>query len=216
MMAKAPKPPVLQVLFEPFADLPDYTWDREGGEAFAGLYWLDALEPDGSFKVRGYRMHMEGCSGCRRADGNPRAHWDMRNDHPGRFAPKKARRCGKWQMIESIVKNFGGWQRVHYVELPAYEGITWQPIPQRKRWIIKCPACGGTGLGPMNPEALSAWYETRSKADRDRIFPPCDAGCGSYGYRSKGEVLVTYEGPVRPDRFGMTPEQRRIRRPAEV
>jgi hypothetical protein len=194
---KTPKPPVLQVLFEPFPDHADYRWDREGGEAFAGNYWLDALDPDGSLKVRGYRVHFEGCSGCRRADDDPRAHWDMRNDDPGAFAPKKPRRCGKWALVEKIVKSFGGWKRVHYVELAEYEGLSWQPIPHRRYVIEKCPVCEGTGYGGY--------------IDGTEGFADCAAGCGSYTYQGRGEVKAVYQGPVRPDRHAMTGAQRRVR-----
>jgi hypothetical protein len=155
---RAPKPPTLQVLFEPFPDHADYRWDREGGEAFAGTYYLDALEPDGSLKVRGYRAMFVGCSGCRRSDTDPRAHWDMRNDskRPG----DKLRHCGKWKMLGSVVKAFGGWKAAHYVELAEHEGLQFHPVPRRYR-------------DPVTDEL--------------------------------------YEGPVRPDRHGMTAAQLRKR-----
>jgi hypothetical protein len=206
MMARAPKPPALQVLFEPWPD--EAGADRDGYEAFAGHYLLDALEPSGEFKVRGFRAVVAGCTTCRRDAKDARVHVPNIND----LKPEgPRRRCPQWKRVEAIVKAFGGWKAVHYVELAMNEGLGYQPIPQRRREVVKCPACDGTGLGPMDHEALSAWYETRSKADEARIHPPCDAGCGSYGYRSKGELLVSYEGPVRPDRHAMTAAQRRTR-----
>lgn len=181
------KPPLLQVLFEPFPDHEDYTWNRDGGEVFAGSYWLDALEPDGAFRVRGYRAQIEGCSGCRRADDNPRAHWDMRNDSPGSFAPKQPRKCGKWQMVESIVKAFGGWKRVHYVELAAYERLTYQHIPRRKYLLIDCQLCADALTDPASCT---------------------DVRCGT---RFPGKIMSVDHGPVLPDRFALRPTQRRMR-----
>jgi len=203
---KTPKPPVLQVLFEPWPASANA--DRDGYEAFAGQYLLDALEPDGTMKVRGFRAVVAGCTTCRRSDADERVHWPNLND----LAPDKPkRRCPRWKTVEAIVKDFGGWKRVHYVELAESEGLGYQPIPQRRRTIEKCPVCDGSGLGKLDTDALSRWYETRSKADEARIYPRCPAGCKSYGYRSTGEVLVTYEGPVRPDRHSMSAEQVRMR-----
>lgn len=203
---KQVKPPAVQVLFEPWPA--EAGADREGYEVFAGQYLLDALEPDGALRDRGFRAVVAGCTTCRRSDADERAHWPNLND----LAPDKPkRRCPQWKRVEAIVKAFGGWKRVHYVELAANEGLGYQPIPQRRREIVKCPACDGTGLGPMDMDALSEWYETRTREAERRIHPPCDAGCGSYGYRSKGEVQIVYEGPVRPDRHTLSAVQRRIR-----
>lgn len=187
-MAKT-KPPTLQVLFEPFPNptADGYTWDRDGAEAFAGTYWIDALDADGNLKERGYRVMSKGCSGCRRSDDDPRAHWDIRNDAPGAFAPKRPRRCGKWRMIETIVKAFGGWKRVHYVELPEYEGLEWQPIPKRQRTPCDERTCH-QGL------MLDASF--------NRVVCVTCRGTG----------FVAHEGPIRPDRFALSAEQRRIRR----
>lgn len=157
-MAKRSTHPLLQVLFEPWPASAGA--DREGYEVFAGQYLLDALDENGDFIDRGFRAVVGGCTTCRRSDKDARVHWPNIND----LAPeKRKRRCPQWKTVEAIVKNFGGWKRVHYVELAANEGLEYQPIPQRRR-------VGG-----------------------------------------RGEVQVSYEGPVRPDRHGMTPEQRRIR-----
>ena len=188
---KQAKPPVLQMLFEPFPN-PEQYQSTSGAGAFAGRYWFDALDADGSFRERGYRATFEGCPYCRRSDADPKAHWDIRNDGP--VAPKRPYRCGKWSLIEKVVKAFGGWKRVHYVELAEYEGLWYQPIPQRQRVIEQCPACGGSGY--------AGWDDNTSD------FAKCDAGCGTYG---RGEVQVTYEGPVPPDRHGMTDAQLRMR-----
>ena len=205
-MPKKPTHPLLQVLFEPWPASAGA--DREGYEVFAGHYLLDALDENGDFIDRGFRAVVAGCTTCRRAPLDARVHWPNLND----LAPDKPkRRCTQWKTVEAIVKSFGGWKRVHYVELAENEGLGYQPIPQRRREIVKCPACDGTGLGPLDTDALSKWYETRSREDEARIYPPCEAGCASYGYRSKGEVLVKYEGPVRPDRHAMSAEQRRMR-----
>lgn len=205
-MAKRETHPLLQVLFEPWPASAGA--DREGYEAFAGHYLLDAIEPSGEMKVRGFRAVVAGCTTCRRDEKDPRVHVpninDLKKDGP-------RRRCPQWKRVEAIVKAFGGWKAAHYVELPEHEGLEYEPIPQRRREIVKCPACDGTGLGPLDTDALSKWYETRSREDEARIYPPCEAGCASYRYRSKGEVLVKYEGPVRPDRHGMSAEQRRMR-----
>lgn len=200
------KPPVLQVLFEPWPAAAGA--DRDGYEVFAGQYLLDALDESGSFRVRGFRAVVAGCNTCRRSDADPRAHWPNIND----LAPgKPKRKCPQWKRVESIVKAFGGWKRVHYVELAASEGLGYQPIPQRRREVVKCLACDGTGLGPMDTDALSEWYETRTREAEKRIHPPCAAGCSSYTYKGRGEVQVAYEGPVRPDRHAFSAVQRRIR-----
>lgn len=203
---KQVKPPAVQVLFEPWPA--EANADCEGYEVFAGQYLLDALEPDGTLRDRGFRAVVAGCTTCRRSDADERVHWPNLND----LAPDKPkRRCPQWRKVEAIVKAFGGWKRVHYVELAANEGLGYQPIPQRRREIAKCPKCEGTGLGPMDTEALSRWYETRSREDEARIHPPCDGGCGSYNFKSRGEVQLTYEGPVRPDRHALSAAQRRMR-----
>lgn len=192
MMARAAKPPVLQVLFEPWPA--EAGADREGYEVFAGQYLLDALEPDGALRDRGFRAVVAGCTTCRRSDADERAHWPNLND----LAPDKPkRRCPQWKRVETIVKAFGGWKRVHYVELAANEGLGYQPIPQRRREIAKCPACDGTGY---------AGWDTDMKN-----FVKCDAGCRAYNYQGRGEVQLTYEGPVRPDRYELSAVQRRIR-----
>lgn len=207
-MPKQPAVATLQVLWEPWPDTDEGVWNRSGYEAFAGTYWLDALEKDGTFRNRGYRAKVSGCTTCRREESDPRAHVPNIND----LKPKgPQRKCPTWKTVEAVVKAFGGWKKVHYVELESHEGLAYQPVPQRRREIVKCPACGGTGLGPMDTEALSQWYETRSREDEARIYPPCAAGCASYGYRSKGEVLLKYEGPLRPDRHAMSEVQRRMR-----
>lgn len=207
MMARATKPPAVQVLFEPW---PDSAWEigRSEYEVFAGQYLIDALDGDGSLKVRGFRAVVAGCTTCRRSDKDERVHWPDLNDLKPN-APK--RRCPQWKKVEAIVKSFGGWKAAHYVELAESEGLTYQPVPQRRCVIEKCPACDGTGLGPLDTDALSQWYETRAKADADRIHPPCGAGCASYTYKGRGEVQITFEGPVRPDRHAMSEVQRRMR-----
>lgn len=188
------KPPLLQVLFEPWPASAGA--DREGYEVFAGHYLLDALDESGAFKVRGYRAVVAGCTTCRRSPLDERVHWPQAND----LAPDKPkRRCPTWRTVEAIVKTFGGWKRVHYVELAEHEGLHYQPVPQRRRVIEKCGACKGTALGSIDMSSGKV------------RFPKCDAGCASYGYGTKGEVQIAYEGPVRPDRHGMTPGQRCVR-----
>lgn len=152
------KPLALQVLFEPFPNpaADGYTWNRDGAEVFAGNYWIDALDADGRFIERGFRAQVTGCTTCYRHAEDTRAHWPNLNTFPNR---KKMIRCPKWKRVEAIVKAFGGWKHVHYVELREYEWLRWQPIPQRSR---------------------------------------------------------VYEGPLPLDRFGMTDEQRRMRRPDVV
>ena len=190
---RTPKPPALQVLFEPFPD-GDEPWDREGSEAFAGRYYFDALEPSGEMKVRGFRAIVAGCTTCRRDEKDSRVHVpninDLKKDEP-------RRRCPQWKQVEVIVKAFGGWKRVHYVELAEYEGLQYQPIPQRRREVTTCEVCRGTGYGGY--------------IDGTKGFADCPAGCGSYTYRGRGEVQRVYEGPVRPDRHGMTATQLRMR-----
>lgn len=197
-MMPTSKPPALQVLFEPFPN-PEQYQSKNGAGAFAGMYWFDALDPDGSLREHGYRATFEGCPYCRRSDDDPKAHWDIRNDGPA--APKRLYRCGRWGLIEKIVKAFGGWKRVHYVELAEHEGLKYRPIPQRRRIIEACTVCNGSGY-------LKGWAKLDPLPKR---IPRCDAGCGSYTYQGRGEVQVTYEGPVRPDRHGMTAEQLRVR-----
>lgn len=189
---KQVKPPAVQVLFEPWPA--EAGADREGYEVFAGQYLIDALEPDGSMKVRGFRAVVAGCTMCRRSDADERVHFPHINDMKPN-APK--RRCTQWKKVEAIVKGFGGWKAAHYVELPESEGLGYQPIPQRRRVIEKCPSCGGTGY--------AGWDDDKSN------FIKCDAGCGAYNYKGRGEVQVTYEGPVRPDRLAMSETQRRMR-----
>lgn len=186
------KPPVLQVLFEPWPASANA--DRDGYEAFAGHYLLDALEADGSMKVRGFRAIVAGCTTCRRDGKDPRVHVpninDLKKDGP-------RRRCPQWKRVEAIVKAFGGWKLAHYVELPEHEGLEYQPIPQRRRVIEKCPACDGTGYAGWDVDMKN--------------FVKCDAGCRAYNYQGRGEVQFTYEGPVRPDRHAMSAAQRRAR-----
>lgn len=134
------KPPVLQVLWEPWPDTDEGAWERDGREAFAGTYWLDALEADGTFKPYGYRARLSGCTQCRRSDADPRAHWLVLNDMEG---AKRSRSCPTWKTLEAVVKTFGGWKRVHYVELEAHEGLTWQGLQGRAR---NCWKCGGEWL----------------------------------------------------------------------
>lgn len=203
-MPKKPAVPVLQVLFEPWPDpvegSPFKRGDRDP-EVFAGTYWFDALNPDGTFINRGFRATLSGCTVCRRSDKDPKAHWQVANDMPN---TKTTRPCGTWRHVEAIVKGFGGWKRVHYAELAANEGLGYQPIPQRRRVIEACPVCEGTGLGKTIEQDASGRISKR-------IFPPCDAGCGSYTYGGRGEVQISYEGPVRADRHSMTEDQKRIR-----
>lgn len=191
-MARKPQPPTLQVLFEPWPASAGA--DRDGYEVFAGQYLLDALDESGAFRVRGFRAVVGGCTTCRRSDKDARVHWPNIND----IAPEKPkRRCPQWKTVEAIVKDFGGWKRAHYVELAENEGLHYQPVPQRRRVIEPCPVCNGKGF--------TDWDVTA------KDFTKCDAGCGSYGYGTKGEVQITYEGPVRADRYDMTDEQRRLR-----
>lgn len=204
-MTRKPQPPALQVLFEPW---PDSAWEtgRSDYEVFAGQYLLDALEANGSMQVRGFRAVVAGCTTCRRSDKDARVHWPNIND----LAPDKPkRRCPQWKKVEAIVKAFGGWKRAHYVELAEHEGLEYQPIPQRRRVIEPCPVCEGTGFLGKAAE-FDAAARPSQRISR-RIYPPCNAGCGSYGYGTKGEVQITYEGPVRADRYDMTDEQRRLR-----
>lgn len=198
-MAKRPTHPLLQVLFEPWPASAGA--DREGYEVFAGHYLLDALDENGDFIDRGYRAVVAGCTTCRRSPLDDKVHYPNLNDlKPD--APK--RRCPQWKTVEAVVKSFGGWKRVQYVELAENEGLHYQPVPQRRRVIEPCPVCEGTGLGK------TLELDTSGRISK-RIFPPCDAGCGSYGYGTKGEVQIAYEGPVRPDRHSMTAVQRRMR-----
>jgi hypothetical protein len=158
-MARAVKPPVLQVLFEPW---PASAWETGPSEygVFAGQYLLDALEADGSMKVRGFRAVVAGCTTCRRSDADARVHWPDLND----LAPNKPkRRCPTWKRVEAIVKEFGGWKRAHYVELAKNEGLHYQDIPQRRRvpdypdnsdkWV--------TYEGPVCPDRHSMSAEQR-------------------------------------------------------
>lgn len=197
---KALKPPVLQILFEPFPDPQDRKpWDREGCEAFAGTYWFDALTPTGELKPRGFRAKREGCTLCRRADDNPRAHWQVANDPPTRRDGSPFRPCGMWKWVESVVKHFGGWKCVHYAELSQHEGLQYQELPQRRRTWLPCAECGGTGFG--------AW-------DNDLgDLPRCPAGCST---ENRGHFLIPDEGPLLPDRWGLSAVQRRIRSSAQV
>lgn len=191
-MAKRKTHPLLQVLFEPWPASAGA--DREGYEVFAGQYLIDALDESGEFKVRGFRAVVPGCTTCRRSDADHRVHWPNLND----LAPDKPkRRCPRWKTVEAIVKDFGGWKRAHYVELAENEGLGYQPVPQRRRVIEQCPVCKGSGLGAWDMDA--------------KDFVLCAAGCGSYGFRSRGEVQIAYEGPVRPDRHAMSAEQCRMR-----
>lgn len=197
---KKPTHPLLQVLFEPW---PSSAWETGPSEyeVFAGRYFLDALDESGEMKVRGFRAVVAGCTTCRRSDKDARVHWPNLND----LAPDKPkRRCPQWKTVEAVVKKFGGWKRAQYVELAQHEGLEYQPVPQRRRVIEQCPVCKGTGLSKTHE------FDAKGRLSR-RIYPPCDAGCGSYGYGTKGEVQISYEGPVRPDRHSMTAEQRRMR-----
>jgi len=194
-MAKKQSFPTLQVLFEPWPASAGA--DREGYGAFAGQYLLDALEPSGEFKVRGFRAVVAGCTTCRRSPLDDKVHYPNLND----LAPDKPkRRCPQWKRVEAIVKAFGGWKRVHYVELAEHEGLRWQSIPQRRRDVVKCEVCGGTGHGPFEPDRPDG-----------RLYGPCAGGCASYTYGGRGELQVVYEGPLRPDRHGMAETARRMR-----
>lgn len=193
-MARAPKPPALQVLFEPWPASAGA--DRDGYEAFAGHYLLDALEPDGSFKVRGFRAIVQGCTTCCRDAKDARVHVPNIND----LKPEgPRRRCPQWKRVEAIVKAFGGWKAAHYVELAESEGLGYQPIPQRRREVVPCAVCGGTGFA--RPVVVNRKVE----------IPKCGSACRSYTYQGRGEVLHVYEGPVRPDRHAMTADQLRKR-----
>lgn len=199
MSARQPKAPALQVLFEPWPA--DAGADRDGYEAFAGHYLLDALDESGEMKVRGFRAVVAGCTTCRRDEKDARVHVPNINDlKPG----GTRRRCPQWKKVESIVKAFGGWKLAAYAELHVNEGLGYQPIPQRRREVVKCEVCEGTGLGKLDDDVLH-------KRKQGRLYLPCDAGCGSYGYGEKGQVQRVYEGPVRPDRLSMTAAQRRMR-----
>lgn len=192
MMAKRPTHPLLQVLFEPWPASAGA--DREGYEVFAGHYLLDALDENGEFIDRGYRAVVAGCTTCRRSPLDDKVHYPNLND----LAPNKPKRkCSQWKTVEAVVKNFGGWKRTHYVELAAHEGLKYQPVQRRRRVIEKCPACDGSGYAGWDADM--------------KDFVKCDAGCGTYTQRGRGEVQITYEGPVRPDRHGMTDVQRRMR-----
>lgn len=189
---RTPKPSALQVLFEPWPASANA--DRDGYEVFAGQYLLDALEPSGEMKVRGFRAMVAGCTTCRRDEKDARVHVPNIND----LKPDGSRRrCPQWKRVEAIVKAFGGWKAAHYVELAEYEGLQYQPIPQRRRVVEPCPVCRGTGYGGY--------------IDGTKGFADCPAGCSSYTYRGRGEVQIAYEGPVRPDRHGMTAAQLRKR-----
>jgi hypothetical protein len=127
-MPKKPTHPLLQVLFEPWPASAGA--NRDGYEVFAGRYLLDALDESGEFKVRGFRAVVAGCTTCRRSDADARVHWPDLND----LAPDKPKRkCPQWKTVEAIVKSFGGWKRVHYVELAKHDGLGYQPVPQRQR-----------------------------------------------------------------------------------
>lgn len=184
------RPPVLQVLFEPWPDPEGEEPFRRGDgdpEVFAGTYWFDALDADGNLKDRGFRATFSGCTLCRRADDNPRAHWPTVNDQPPGFGLKRKRLCGTWKDIERVVKAFGGWKWTHYVELPAWEGLEYQPIPQRRRTPCDERTCH-QGL------MLDASF--------NRVVCVTCRGTG----------FVAHEGPIRPDRFALSAEQRRMRR----
>lgn len=189
------KPPAVQVLFEPWPA--EAGADRDGYEVFAGQYLIDALDESGSFRVRGFRAVVAGCTTCRRDEKDPRVHVpninDLKKDGPRRH-------CTQWKKVEAIVKGFGGWKAAHYVELAESEGLAYQPVPQRRRVIEQCPSCGGTGLGKLN-----------LASEPGHLYDKCDAGCASYTYGGRGEVQVSYEGPVRPDRLAMSAAQTRIR-----
>lgn len=189
--------PTLQVLFEPWPASAGA--DRDGYEAFAGHYLLDALEPDGSMQVRGFRAVVAGCTTCRRDERDSRVHVPNIND----LKPEgPRRRCPQWRRVEAIVKAFGGWKRVHYVELAEHEGLGYQPIPQRRREIASCETCGGSGF-------KKGWAKLDPLPKR---IPRCDApGCGSWTYGGRGEVQRVYEGPLPLDRHSMTAVQLRKR-----
>lgn len=185
------RPLALQVLFEPWSDPEgEQPFQRGDGdpEVFAGTYWFDALDADGALKERGFRATFSGCTVCRRADDNPRAHWQVVNDMPG---TKRNRACGTWKDVCVIVKAFGGWKRTHYVELPVWEGLEYQPIPQR--WRIPC-------------DERTCHQGLMLDAAFDRVVCVTCRGTG----------FVAHEGPIRPDRFAFSAEQRRIRRPEVV
>lgn len=186
-MAKTtPKPPALQVLFEPWAegDTP-IRWDAQ--EAFAGVYWIDALDADGRFVPRGFRAQVTGCTTCYRHADNSRVHWPDLNTFPDR---KKMMKCPQWKRVEAIVKAFGGWKRTHYVELIEHEGLQWQPIPDRRQM---CPGCGGAGF---------------LRVGRFGERHDCET--------CKARKFVSLIGPIRPDRSGMSEVQQRMRRPEGV
>jgi hypothetical protein len=186
MMPKKPTPPALQVLFEPWQDTDEGPWDREGPEAFAGWYWFDALDEDGSLKPHGYRAYLSGCTVCRRADDNPRAHWNVANDAPSYMGTRKVRHCGTWKAVEKIVKAFGGWKSVHYVELAEHEGLRWQSLQGRA--FRNCRTCAGAGF---------------TRAHKFALREDC-TDCKGSG----NEIAI---GPKLPDRHGMTDAQRRMR-----
>lgn len=178
------KPPALQVLFEPWPAAAQA--DRDGYEAFAGTYWIDALAPDGTFRDRGYRATVPGCTTCRRDSEDPRVHVPNIND----MGAKRRRRCPQWKTVESIVRAFGGWKHAHYVELTEHEGLTWQGVPQRRRVSCPAPKCDrGSALKLVG------------MTDFERVT------CGE----CRGSGWVAHAGPVRPDRHGMTEIQRRMR-----
>jgi hypothetical protein len=186
MMAKAPKPAALQVLFEPWPASAGA--DREGYEVFAGQYLLDALEPDGSMKVCGFRAVVAGCTTCRRAPLDDKVHYPNLND----LAPDKPkRRCPQWKKVEAIVKAFGGWKRVHYVELAEYEGLKYQSLQGRA--YQNCRTCTGNGFTREHKFALRE---------------SCTDCNGS------GNLIAI--GPKLPDRWRMTDVQRRMRSSTQV
>lgn len=194
-MAKRPTHPLLQVLFEPWPASAGA--DREGYEVFAGHYLLDALDENGDFIDRGYRAVVAGCTTCRRSPLDDKVHYPNLND----LAPDKPkRRCPQWKTVEAVVKSFGGWKRVQYVELAENEGLHYQPVPQRRFDIVKCSACDGTGYDKA----------TADMRPSERLrFPLCKTeGCGSY---QRGHHVIPVQGPVRPDRHSMTAVQRRMR-----
>lgn len=184
-MAKRPTHPLLQVLFEPWPDR-DGTirWDAQ--EAFAGNYWIDALDEEGAFIPRGFRAQVTGCTTCYRHADDARVHWPDLNNLPNRKVMKK---CPKWKRVEAIVKAFGGWKRTHYVELAENEGLRWQPIPDRCQ---VCPECGGAGF-TLTREAKGLFGALED--------------CGT----CKARKFVSLIGPIRPDRFALADYQRRMR-----
>lgn len=188
MAKRQPKPSTLRIIFQPWKPTDDASYTNQY-EEFAGDYFLDALNPDGTLIERGYRATVPGCTTCRRDYDNPTgcAHVTDLTDIRRQYDPKAARHhCQRWKTVEAIVKQFGGWRRVQYIELPEHAGLVWEPVPSRVFTVKRCDTCDGRGIVRTD--------KFGQKGHVDEWFTTC-VDCGG-GWRR-----VPLEGPLPTDRF---------------